>query len=121
MCLIPSLNIRKKDALPGILIGVIAYNVTLLLWPLGVLISAFIGTVVIVITSNLIAKITKTPKIVYQVQGTIMLVPGSKAFIGFSDLLVNKTDGYADILELTSYIFMGIIGGLIFSGSFKDA
>ncbi len=119
--LLPSLNIRKKDAIPGIFLGVIAYNITILLWPLGVLISAFIGTVVIVIASNLISKITKTPKIVYQVQGTIMLVPGSKAFIGFSDLLVNKTNAYADILGLTSLIFMGIIGGLIFSGSFKDA
>ncbi len=120
LSLLPAFRVRKKDAIWGVLLGVMAYNVTILLWPIGVLMGAFVGTLVVVIASKLISKITKTPKIVYQVQGTIMLVPGSKAFIGFGDYFMGSSNASLDMFLAALYIFMGIIGGLIFTGSFRD-
>ncbi len=121
LSLLPVLNVRKKDSVWGVLLGVVAYNVTIWLWPVGVLMGAFVGTVIVVIASKLISKITHAPKIVYQVQGTIMLVPGSKAFIGFGDYFVGSSTASFEMFMLAMYIFMGIIGGLIFTGSFREA
>ncbi len=120
LSLLPVLNVRKKDAVWGVLLGVLAYNVTILLWPVGVLMGAFVGTVIVVVVSKLIGDLIKTPKIVFQVQGTIMLVPGSKAFIGFGDYFVGTSGASLDMFVLALYIFMGIIGGLIFTGSFRN-
>jgi uncharacterized membrane protein YjjB (DUF3815 family) len=54
------------------------------------------------------------------IPGIIMLVPGSKAFIGLSTLFFDSHLSNSNMGEQVLYIFMGIIGGLIFSGTFMD-
>jgi uncharacterized membrane protein YjjB (DUF3815 family) len=86
----------------------------------GVLLSVFIGTIVAVMVSKLFSRITKSPEIVFLVPGTIMLVPGSKAFIGLSTIFLESAPTQSNMGEQIAYIFMGIIGGLLFSGSFIE-
>ncbi|MDD7915950.1 threonine/serine exporter family protein [Polaribacter ponticola] len=88
----------------------------------GVLISTFIGTLVVVGASRLFGRISKTPKTVYLIQGIVMLVPGSKSFMGLSNSFFSPSTstGSIDLFEQVAFILMGIIGGLLFAGTFRD-
>jgi uncharacterized membrane protein YjjB (DUF3815 family) len=82
--------------------------------------SIFTGTIAAVCCSKIFSRITKSPELVFLVPGIIMLVPGSKAFIGLSSVFLHAEGAPHNMGEQILYIFMGIIGGLIFSGSFID-
>ena len=120
--LFPVLQIRKKDMLFGVLTGAITFSVVVLLSGFGVLISTFIGTLILVGISILFGKITKTPNTVYLIQGVIILVPGSKSFMGISNTFLNSPIAASgNIFEEVAFILMGIIGGLLFAGTFRES
>jgi len=113
-------QVRKKDMLLGVLTGVSVFFLTVLFSGYGALISTFIGTIAAVAISNLFSRITKTPKTVFLTQGIVMLVPGSKSFMGLSNSFLNSSIIIADNLyEQVAFILMGIIGGLLFAGVFR--
>ncbi|AUC83994.1 hypothetical protein CW731_01215 [Polaribacter sp. ALD11] len=120
--LLPIFQVRKKDMIFGVLTGVIAFLMIVLFSGYGVLVSTFIGTLVVVGISRLFGLISKTPKTVYLIQGVIMLVPGSKSFMGLSNSFFNPstTTGSANLFEQVAFILMGIIGGLLFAGTFRE-
>lgn len=120
--LLPIFQVRKKDMLFGALTGVTAFFMTVLLSGYGVLVSTFIGTLTVVGISRLFGLISKTPKTVYLIQGIVMLVPGSKSFMGLSNSYFNPTTttGSANLFEQVAFILMGIIGGLLFAGTFRE-
>jgi uncharacterized membrane protein YjjP (DUF1212 family) len=119
--LLPLFKVRKRDVFLSMIIGFVSFYTTYALGFTGILVSVFIGTVVVVFTSNLFSYINKTPKMVFLVPGLVMLVPGSKAFIGLSSMFGASSVGTADNMGIqVAYIFMGIIGGLLFSGSFRN-
>ncbi|MCU4154715.1 threonine/serine exporter family protein [Carboxylicivirga sp. A043] len=118
--LMPVFKVRPKDIPLGVVTGFICFYTTLLLDFTGILVSIFCGTIVAVSISKLFAHLTKAPRLVYLIPGLIMLVPGSKAFIGLSTLFLNTQVSNSGMGEQVIYIFMGIIGGLIFSGTFMD-
>jgi uncharacterized membrane protein YjjP (DUF1212 family) len=118
--LMPVFRVRPKDALFCVMAGFASYHTTIFFDFTGILLSIFIGTIVAVMVSKLFSKVTKSPQLVYLVPGIIMLVPGSKAFIGLSSVFLNADAVHTNMGEQILYIFMGIIGGLIFSGSFMD-
>ncbi len=120
MGLLPVFKVRSKDLIFGAIAGFASYYTTLLMDFSGLMISIFVGTIVAVIVSKIFSRITKSPEIVFLVPGIIMLVPGSKAFIGLSSILITAAPGGVNTGEQILYIFMGIIGGLIFSGSFIE-
>ena len=122
IALLPIFQVRKKDMIFGALTGVIAFFTTVLLSGYGVLVSTFIGTLTVVGVSRLFGMITKTPKTVYLIQGVVMLVPGSKSFMGLSNSFFNPstTTGSANLFEQVAFILMGIIGGLLFAGTFRE-
>ena len=114
-------QVRKKDMLLGIITGVLVFFLTVIFSGFGVLLSTFIGTIAAVAISNLFSKFTKSPKTVYLTQGIIMLVPGSKSFMGLSNSFLNSSIITADNLyQQVVFILMGIIGGLLFSGVFRN-
>ena len=113
-------QVRKKDMILGILTGVLAFFLTVFFSGAGVLLSTFIGTIVTVAISNLFSRITKSPTTVYLTQGIIMLVPGSKSFMGLSNSFLNSSIiNTTNLYEQVAYILMGIIGGLLFAGVFR--
>jgi uncharacterized membrane protein YjjP (DUF1212 family) len=120
--LLPIFQVRKKDMLFGVLTGVIAFFMTVLFSGYGVLVSTFIGTLIVVGMSRLFGLISKTPKTVYLIQGIVMLVPGSKSFMGLSNSFFNPstTTGSGNLFEQVAFILMGIIGGLLFAGTFRE-
>ncbi len=120
LSLMPVFKIRPKDIPLGVVTGFVCFYTTLLLDFTGILVSIFFGTIVAVAVSKLFAHLTKVPRLVYLIPGLIMLVPGSKAFIGLSTLFLNAQVSNSYMGEQVLYIFMGIIGGLIFSGTFMD-
>jgi uncharacterized membrane protein YjjB (DUF3815 family) len=120
MGLLPVFKVRTRDLIYGVIAGFTSYYTTYLLGFTGVLLSVFIGTIVAVMVSKLFSRITKSPEIVFLVPGTIMLVPGSKAFIGLSTIFLESAPTQSNMGEQIAYIFMGIIGGLLFSGSFIE-
>ncbi len=118
--LLPVFKVRPKDLIFGLISGFSSYFITYFLGSTGILISIFIGTLAAVSISKLFAKITKSPELVFLVPGIIMLVPGSKTFISLSSMFIEQTPNHNHMGEQILYIFMGIIGGLIFSGSFIE-
>lgn len=121
IALLPIFQVRKKDMLLGIVTGISGFLLTVVFSGTGLLLSTFIGTIAIVAISNLFSKITKSPKTVYLTQGIIMLVPGSKSFMGISNSFLNSsiiTTG--NLFEQVAFILMGIIGGLLFAGVFRE-
>jgi len=118
--LLPIFKVRSKDVLLCILVGFISFYTTFLLEFTGILISIFIGTLAVVFTSKCFSKYTSSPKMVYLMPGIVMLVPGSKAFIGLSSLFgTSAADTPSNMWMQVAFILMGIIGGLLFSGSFR--
>jgi len=120
LSLMPVFRVRPKDIPLGVVTGFVCFYTTMLLDFTGILVSIFAGTIVAVATSKLFAHLTKAPRLVYLIPGIIMLVPGSKAFIGLSTLFLNTQVSNSYMGEQVLYIFMGIIGGLVFSGTFMD-
>jgi uncharacterized membrane protein YjjP (DUF1212 family) len=119
--LLPIFQVRKKDMIFGVITGAFAFFITVLLSGYGVLVSTFIGTLAIVGISRLFGRISKTPKTVFLTQGIIMLVPGSKSFMGLSSSFLNSSiTGSTNLFEQVVYILMGIIGGLLFAGTFRE-
>ena len=88
----------------------------------GILVSTFIGTLIVVGMSRVFGLISKTPKTVYLIQGIVMLVPGSKSFMGLSSSFFNPSTstGSGNLFEQVAFILMGIIGGLLFAGTFRE-
>jgi uncharacterized membrane protein YjjP (DUF1212 family) len=113
-------KVRTRDVLYCVIAGFISFYTTTLFDFTGILVSIFIGTIVAVSISKLFSKITRSPQLVFLVPGIVMLVPGSKAFIGLSSVFLGADGAHSNMGSQVLYIFMGIIGGLIFSGSFMD-
>lgn len=114
-------KVRSRDILYCVIAGFVSFYTTTLFDFAGILVSIFIGTIVAVSISKLFSKITRSPQLVFLVPGIIMLVPGSKAFIGLSSVFLGAGGVQSNMGTQVLYIFMGIIGGLIFSGSFIDS
>jgi len=119
--LLPIFKVRTKDLFLCIVVGFISFYTTFLLEFTGILVSIFIGTLTVVFVSKYFAKLTDSPKMVFLVPGIVMLVPGSKAFIGLSSIFgTAAVDTPSNMGMQVAFILMGIIGGLLFSGSFMS-
>jgi uncharacterized membrane protein YjjP (DUF1212 family) len=120
LSLLPVFKVRPKDLILCVITGFASYYTTTIMDFTGLMLSIFFGTIITVMASKLFSHFTKSPKLVYMVPGIVMLVPGSKAFIGLSSVLLNNGSSQTNMGEQILYIFMGIIGGLIFSGTFME-
>ncbi len=120
-CLVVMFKSRLKDAPWGILAGFIAYISTL--WANNFLepsLSAFIGAFAVGVYSNLFARWMQAPALIVSLQGVVLLVPGSKVYIGLNTLISGEHMITADagIGPQTFLIFMSLVAGLIFANVF---
>lgn len=108
---------RLKDAPWAILSGFLAYSSTL--WAnsyFDVSLSAFVGAFVIGIYSNLFARWMKVPALVVSLHGLVLLVPGSKVYIGLNTLISGQSMvSNTPVGTQTFLIFMSLVAGLIFA------
>ncbi len=110
-------KVRPKDAPWGILAGYVAYGATLLASPyLGYALGAFAGAFALGVYSNLYSRLMNLPSSVVLLLGLVVLVPGSKVYIGLNtavsgQAMLNTTD----IGSQAFLIFMSLVAGLIFA------
>lgn len=110
-------KIRGTDAFWGLLAGIIAYLAAELGRHLfGAELGALLGAMVVGVYANAYARIRNTPSHIVLLPGIVLLVPGSKAYMGLSSLvsgqeiLTNSASGGQIFLT-----FMALIAGLMFS------
>lgn len=121
MSLLPIFRVRRKDFFLAVITCFISFYTVYMLEFAGLLVSIFVGTLVVVMCSDLFSKISKSPELVFLMPGIVILVPGSKAFIGLSSVFgTSSVDTPTNMGMQVAFILMGIIGGLLFSGSFRS-
>jgi uncharacterized membrane protein YjjP (DUF1212 family) len=108
---------RKRDIVWGVIAGYIAYGATL--WGsyyLGPALGAFVGAFALGLYSNLFSRIMNLPSSIVMLLGLVMLVPGSKLYIGLNTVVSGQSMINAPDIGTQSFIiFMSLVAGLIFS------
>jgi len=113
-------QVRYRDTHWGILAGLIAYGATVFGGELlGLSLGSFFGAFALGLYSNAYARIFNSPASVVLLQGIVLLVPGSRAYIGLNTwvsnehMLANASDAAQVLL-----IFTSLVAGLLFSNLF---
>ena len=117
MALVIIFKARLKDSPWGVLAGIVAFFSAMLggIY-LGDSIGIFFGALTVGIYSNLYARWMKAPASIALLQGIVILVPGSKTYIGLNALISGETMlNQAHIGSQIFLIFMSLIAGLIFA------
>ena len=112
-------KISHKDALWGLLAGVIAYSGTVFgSNVLGSNLGGLIGALIVGLYANLYGYWKNKPTQIVLLPGLVLLVPGSKAYLGI-DRLVAGQDALASAVNGAQVLlaFMSIIAGLIFANA----
>jgi len=108
---------RIKDAPWGLVSGYIAYGSSI--WAalyLGGPLSAFVGAFVLGLYSNVFSRIMNLPSSIVKLLGLVVLVPGSKVYIGLNTAISGQHMlNSNDIGSQAFLIFMSLIAGLLFS------
>lgn len=115
--LVPIFNIRLKHAPFAIMCGFIGYFSTY--WASKYLefgLGTFAGAFAVGLFANLFTRVAKAPATIVLMQGLIVLVPGSKTYIGLNSFVSGKDFVQAEhIGQETFVIFMSLVAGLIFA------
>jgi uncharacterized membrane protein YjjB (DUF3815 family) len=117
MSLVIIFKARLKDSPWGIFAGIVAFFSAMLggIY-LGESIGIFVGALAVGIYSNLYARWMKAPVSIALLQGIVILVPGSKTYIGLNALISGETMlNQAHLGSQIFLIFMSLIAGLIFA------
>lgn len=108
---------RKRDVIWGVIAGHIAFGVTW--WAshyLGAALGAFVGAFALGLYSNIFSRVASLPPSIVMLLGLVMLVPGSKLYIGLSAVVSGQNFmGAPDIGVQSFLIFMSLVAGLIFA------
>jgi uncharacterized membrane protein YjjP (DUF1212 family) len=108
---------KAKHALWSMLAGFIAYgaSITAALY-LDYALGTFIGAFAVGVYSNLFTRLANAPACIVAMQGLIVLVPGSKTYIGLNSLISGQEFvASSGIGQQTFLIFMSLVAGLIFA------
>lgn len=115
--LVPIFNIRLKHAPFAIACGFIGYFSTY--WASKYLefgLGTFVGAFAVGLFANLFSRLASVPATVVLMQGIIVLVPGSKTYIGLNSFISGQDFVQAEhIGQETFVIFMSLVAGLIFA------
>ena len=117
MALVIIFKARLKDSPWGIFAGIVAFFSAMIggLY-LGESIGIFVGALAVGVYSNLYARWMKAPVSIALLQGIVILVPGSKTYIGLNAMISGETMlNQAHIGSQVFLIFMSLIAGLIFA------
>lgn len=108
---------RLKDGLWGILSGVIAYSSSV--WAaqyFDLALATFVGSFFVGVYGNLYARFLKAPAIIVTLQGMVILVPGSKIYIGLNTAVSGQQIVASEHMGSQAFmILMSLVAGLIFS------
>jgi uncharacterized membrane protein YjjP (DUF1212 family) len=112
-------KVRIKDAPWGVISGYIAFGVSV--WAseyLGIALGAFVGAFALGLYSNLFSRIMNLPSSIVRLLGLVVLVPGSKVYIGLNSAVSGQNMiNVPDLGSQTFLIFMSLVAGIIFSNA----
>ncbi|EGG94579.1 hypothetical protein IMCC1989_2614 [gamma proteobacterium IMCC1989] len=117
LSLIILFKMRIKDAPWGMLSGFISYGATLLgsLF-LGAALGGFVGAFALGIYSNIFSRFKHLPSTIVMLLGLVMLVPGSKIYIGLNTAVSGQNIfNTTDVGAQSFLILMSLVAGLIFA------
>ena len=108
---------RGKYTLWSMAAGFIAYGAS---YTGGMLfdatIGAFLGAFAVGLYSNLFTRLANAPAVIVAMHGLIVLVPGSKTYIGLNSLISGQDFVVSDrVGQQTFLILMALVAGLIFA------
>ncbi|PVZ68442.1 threonine/serine ThrE exporter family protein [Pelagibaculum spongiae] len=108
---------RIKDSPWGIISGALAYfSAIAASHYFGDSIGIFFGALIVGIYSNLYARWMKAPASIALLQGIVILVPGSKAYIGLNAMITGEMMlSQPQLGSQIFLIFMSLVAGLIFA------
>ena len=108
---------RGKYTLWSLAAGFIAYGVSISGASLfDATIGAFLGAFAVGIYSNLFTRLANAPAVIVAMHGLIVLVPGSKTYIGLNSLISGQDFVVSDrVGQQTFLILMALVAGLIFA------
>lgn len=117
MALVFIFKARMQDSPWGVLAGIVAFFSAMLGgYFFGDSVGIFFGALAVGIYSNLFARWMKAPASIALLQGIVILVPGSKTYIGLNTLISGETMlNQSHIGSQIFLIFMSLIAGLIFA------
>lgn len=117
--LIIAFRTRKRHIFWSLLVGFIAYATSVFgatQFDYGI--GAFLGAFMVGIYGNLFTRFAKAPAVIVTMQGLIVLVPGSKTFIGLNSYIAGSGFESAEhAVQQSLVIFMSLVAGLIFANS----
>ena len=117
MALVFIFKARMQDSPWGVLAGIVAFFSAMLGGHFfGDSVGIFFGALAVGVYSNLYARWMKAPASIALLQGIVILVPGSKTYIGLNALISGETMlNQSHIGSQIFLIFMSLIAGLIFA------
>lgn len=118
-CLAVVFKTQWRDAPWGVASGLLAFAVSDYLRPeLGLALAAFAGAFAVGIYANLFARWRNAPAVLVTLQGIVILVPGSKVYVGLNAAVSGQQILPADQIGVQSFmLFMSLIAGLVFSSA----
>lgn len=116
-CLMVMFKIRLKDAPWGISAGFLAHGTSLIASSyFGFALGTFFAALVIGMYANIYARWLKAPAAIVLLQGIVILVPGSKIYMGLNTAISGQEIIHIDQLGSQAFlILMSLVAGLIFA------
>ena len=121
-CLSVVFKARLIDSPWGVASAVLAFSVSTVattVW--GITLGAFLGAMVVGIYANLFARWKNAPAALVTLQGIVVLVPGSKVYVGLDSVVSGQQFLPIDQVGVQSFLlFMSLIAGLVFSSAIVE-
>jgi len=117
MALVVVFKARMKDAFWGVLAGGIAFSVAAYAGIyFGNSISVFFGAMAVGVYASLYSRWMNAPASIALLQGIVILVPGSKSYIGLNAMVTGEMMlKQSHVGSQVFLIFMSLVAGLIFA------
>ena len=115
-------KIRLKDAPWGVAAGFLGHGMSLVASAFfGIALGTFFAALFLGMYANLYARWLKAPAAIVLLQGIVVLVPGSKLYMGLNTVISGKEILHIEQLGSQSFlILMSLVAGLIFANLIVD-
>lgn len=121
-CLMVMFKIRLKDAPWGVVAGFLAHGTGIIASAFfGIALGTFFAALLLGIYANVYARWLKAPAAIVLLQGIVVLVPGSKLYMGLNTVIAGQEILHIEQIGSQSFlILMSLVAGLIFANIFVD-
>ena len=115
-------KVRLIDSPWGVASGFLAYTISTFVTPeWGLTLGAFLGALAVGVYANLFARLAKAPAVLVTLQGIVILVPGSKVYVGLNSVVSGQQILPIDHIGVQSFmLFMSLVAGLVLSSAIVE-